>query len=778
MLTLFIILKDPALVTIDYSENEKEDDSIHIVEVKPDEEKIKVPASEYKEQEEKVEVLNLAITKMKKFMRSVDMEKLPDKGCAIFSKIENLTKQQKDEDCKLKKMVAIEVSELQREPLSWKQLETGLNTVAPQSFGKQALKTLTFQKVVTMESLEQLHGSLKTCPTPEVVAEEPKGLKVELMSHQKHALAWLIWRERQKPSGGILADDMGLGKTLTMISLILKSMEIEMNDETNENADPTDIDIRYVGGTLVVCPASLIYQWEAEIKKHLKRGLLSVGVYHGNSKERNAKRLITIIIFLIIVFNFRLSKYNVVLSTYGIVRTDSNKDGLLFSIKWRRIILDEAHQVRNHKSLSAVAVCELMGCSRWALTGTPVHNKELDLYSLLKFLRCSPFDDLVVWKRWIVNKCTGGQDRLNTVISSLMLRRTKEQLAEQKVLTCLPEKEWKLIEVSLEKNETDIYQKVLIFSRTLFAQFLHQRAEKDTAIMPESSNHLPNHEYFKMHQHLLKLNRVQQVNQIDILVLLLRLRQICCHPSLITKMLHEQDDLFDEGIEVQEELNILEQLNKLNIYDKNDGKDVPVGLNAANPTFAEASKHLLNPSNPVFAEDRVSSKMKVALKIIQDSIENNDKIIMVSQWKKVLDLFTICLKKNNIHYLQLDGTIDVHKRMEVIEKINNPHDKVKVLLLSLTAGGVGLNLVGANRLILFDLHWNPQLEIQAQDRIYRVGQSKPVQIFKLMVVDTIEQRIKQLQEKKMDMATGLLTGVKQKGQSSLSLQDLKMLFAM
>ncbi|KAK4882340.1 hypothetical protein RN001_005659 [Aquatica leii] len=618
-----------------------------------------------------------------------------------------------------------------------------------------------------MERLEQLHGSLKSCPTPKTLAEDPRGLKVELMPHQKYALAWLAWREQQKPSGGILADDMGLGKTLTMIALTLKTIESESDSDSNdENEDPTKTSkLKYRGGTLVVCPASLLYQWQSEVDKHVKKGRLTVALFHGANRDTSAKRL---------------SGNDIVITTYSLVMSDINKDRTLFKIKWRRIILDEAHQVRNYKSQTSQAVCELFARSRWALTGTPIQNKELDLYSLLKFLRCSPFDVLPVWKRWVANKSTGGQDRLNTVMSSLLLRRTKEQLEEKKMLNCLPKKTWSLVEVSLEKDEMDVYQKMLIFSRTLFAQYLHQRAEKDTAALSGISTDNPNNEYFKMHQRLMKINRVRPVHSHEILMLLLRLRQICCHPSLITKMLEGEENLEDDEIQGFEEINLLEQLNKLNInQESEDDVESSTDLNAeTQESFAKSSRNLMNPTHPVFAEDRKSSKMKVVLQLINDSIDNNDKIIVVSQWKTVLDLLTIQLKLNRILYYQLDGSVPVNKRMELVKKFNDSNDQVKVLLLSLSAGGVGLNLVGANRLLLFDLHWNPQLEIQAQDRIYRVGQSKPVTIFKLMASNTIEERIKSLQDKKLGIAQEVLSGVKIQDNNKLSLQDLKMLFNM
>lgn len=147
-------------------------------------------------------------------------------------------------------------------------------------------------------------------------------------------------------------------------------------------------------------------------------------------------------------------------------------------INWRRVILDEAHIIRNPKSQLSQAACALVASKRWALTGTPIQNKELDLYSILKFLRCSPFDDIRVWKRWVDNKSAAGHQRLATVMKTLMLRRTKQELMAKGNLESLPSKSIEEVNVKLDPEEQLVYEKILVYSRTLFAQFLAQRAEK------------------------------------------------------------------------------------------------------------------------------------------------------------------------------------------------------------------------------------------------------------------------------------------------------------
>lgn len=283
----------------------------------------------------------------------------------------------------------------------------------------------------------------------------------------------------------------------------------------------------YQGNTLVVCPASLVRQWESEVNTKLSRYKLSVCVHHGANRDTKPKHLRT---------------YDIVVTTYAIVASEKKNGGALFGVKWRRIILDEAHVIRNHKAKMSEAVVDLRGRYRWALTGTPVQNKEMDVYALLKFLRCSPFDDLANWKRWIDNKSAGGQQRLNTVMKSLLLRRTKVQLQENGTLDCLPTKNTSVIEVELDKEEMNVYQKIMVYSRTLFAQFLFQRAERNTDLMYKADGNRPtfmqtkdpNDAYYKMHQKFTKVHHgSRDVKSHQILVLLLRLRQICCHPGLI-----------------------------------------------------------------------------------------------------------------------------------------------------------------------------------------------------------------------------------------------------
>ncbi|GLV31363.1 lodestar [Carabus blaptoides fortunei] len=195
------------------------------------------------------------------------------------------------------------------------------NYDVPRTFGHKGSKTCTTEKDLTMDTLQNLHNSLATCPAENTLVDDPKGLTVKLMPHQKRALAWLIWRESQKPSGGILADDMGLGKTLTMISLIIKTKEMDSGCEPKKTWDGwfrKGINPIIPGGTVVLCPATLLHQWNDEVEKYCTRNLLSVKMHHGPVRECNF---------------VRLAEYDIVITTYQVAMREYDRKGPLFSYK-------------------------------------------------------------------------------------------------------------------------------------------------------------------------------------------------------------------------------------------------------------------------------------------------------------------------------------------------------------------------------------------------------------------------------------------------------------
>ncbi|XP_063860938.1 transcription termination factor 2-like isoform X2 [Scylla paramamosain] len=660
---------------------------------------------------------------------------------------------------------------------------------------------------VTTDAVESLHDALLSCPDVEVTKEDqPACLKVALMDHQCRGLAWLLWRESQLPPGGILADDMGLGKTLTMISLILRHQELvsegiladdfsSLKEEQDSGEEDTGgwitkksggasrFSLVPSSGTLVVCPASLLGQWEGEVKRHVQRGNLRVLVYHGNARDRNVNSL---------------AQFDVVITTYQIVAREAFKfcedkqlkkgkkddvpkvraknQGRLFQIGWNRIILDEAHVVRNHKSKTSQAVCLLRGGRRWALTGTPIQNKELDLFSLVRFLRATPFDEYTCWKHQVANNTAQGRQRMSLLVKVLLLRRTKDQVDLQtgKKIVDLPKKTVVHHELSLTQEEREVYDRIFTYSRSALVEYMKSNEEKEkekAAKWSDASNLAtkpPNKEDEAKYTPTLGGGALVSgnVKAHHLLVLLLRLRQICCHPSLISQMVNEEsvetDELVsDEHSEVDQDL--IAHMSTLNISENESEKESTDVLTTANPVFKDTSK---------------SSKIKCLVDELKQlrSSGSRDKVIVVSQWTSMLEIVGKHLQEAEIRHQYITGKTLVKDRAAIVEDFNlNPRGP-RVMLLSLATGGVGLNLVGANHLFMLDMHWNPQMEAQACDRIYRVGQTKPVTIHRFIVENTVEKKIIELQEKKLQLADGILSGAKHKTSNKLTLEDMKTLF--
>ncbi|CAM4604996.1 unnamed protein product [Leuciscus chuanchicus] len=560
--------------------------------------------------------------------------------------------------------------------------------------GKMTENRLLAVRNATTEVIDHLHNSLESCPTEDTEVQDPKGIKVELLPHQRKALAWLLWRETQKPCGGILADDMGLGKTLTMISLILSQKK--MDEKLEEWISKNDSTIVASQGTLIICPASLVHHWKNEIDKRVKSSRLSVYLYHGPNRQRSSSIL---------------AEHDVVITTYSLVskeipvqKEDADKPSRdsdhvasdlppLLRVAWARVILDEAHNIKNPKVQTSMAVCKLRARSRWAVTGTPIQNNLLDMYSLLKFLRCSPFDEFKLWKSQVDNGSKRGGERLNILTRALLFRRTKDQLdSSGKPLVSLPDRTCEVHRLKLSEDEQAVYDVVFAQSRSTLQNYLKRHEGGNTKKADNSNPFEKVAREFGMSQQdsLSSSQQPQASSTIHILSLLLRLRQCCCHLSLLKKTL-DQTELQGDGVA----LSLEEQLCALSLSEPSDSdpKDT-VSLNGT----------------------RFSSEL------FQDTREST-----------------------------------------------------KVMLVSLCAGGVGINLIGGNHLFLIDMHWNPALEDQACDRIYRVGQCLDVTIHRFVCDGTVEDKISSLQEKKKELAQKVLSGT---GSSftKLSLADLRVIF--
>ncbi|XP_060909492.1 transcription termination factor 2 [Labrus mixtus] len=647
--------------------------------------------------------------------------------------------------------------------------------------GRMTDNRLLAVKNATCEAIDHLHKSLDSCPDAEAEVTDPRGIKVSLLAHQRRALAWLLWREAQNPCGGILADDMGLGKTLTMIALILsKKIKAKEEDEKKEEKKPeswiskTESSVVVSKGTLIICPASLIHHWKREIERHVKTGKLTVYLYHGPNREKSAKVL---------------ADHDVVVTTYSLVSKEipvqkdeaekPSKDAVavtprsapLLRVTWARVILDEAHNIKNPKVQTSMAVCQLRARARWAVTGTPIQNNLLDMYSLLKFLRCAPFDEYKLWKAQVDNGSNRGRERLNILTRTLLLRRTKAQRdTTGKPLVSLPDRTCEVHQLKLSKDEKAVYDVVFAQSRSTLQNYLKRHEGNDLKKGSTSSSNPFDKvaQEFGMSQADPSLSGSQQPQQasstVHILSLLLRLRQSCCHLSLLKKTL-DSTELQGDGIV----LSLEEQLNALSL----SSSPSPSGPDLKDTVALNGTRF---PSR-FFEETSESSKISAIVSELTAIREKSadQKSVIISQWTSMLHIVAVHLKQMGLRYGVIDGTVNPKRRMDLVEEFNTNLEGPQVMLVSLCAGGVGLNLIGGNHLFLIDMHWNPALEDQACDRIYRVGQTKDVTIHRFVCEGTVEEKISTLQEKKKELAQNVLSGTGSTF-TKLSLADLKIIF--
>ncbi|KAG2298377.1 hypothetical protein Bca52824_034849 [Brassica carinata] len=545
---------------------------------------------------------------------------------------------------------------------------------------EDAPTTITDEKRIYQAALQDLNQ-------PKTEKDLPPGvLAVPLMRHQKIALEWMRQKERSFNNcmGGILADDQGLGKTISIIALILLQKLKSQSKPVKKRRS------RRSGGTLVVCPASVVKQWAKELDDKVSlQHKLSVCVYHGSKRPNDP---------------VELAKYDVVVTTYALVTNEVTQNsqanirrrfsGALGRVKWSRVVLDEAQMIKNHKTQVARACSCLRAKRRWCLSGTPIQNEVWDLFSYFKFLRYHPYAEACSFSQRIIipisKNSLRGYKKLQAILRGILLRRTKETLLDGQPILHLPPKTVNLTKAEFSPEESAFYKELEASSQSKFETY----AAAGTVYK----------------------------NYVYILVMLLRLRQACDHPQLVKT----SEESHGEHLAVKE-------------------------------------------------SDFASTKIKAVMETLE-SLGKQVKILVFSQWTGMLDLVEYNFVRNGVTFRRLDGTMSLVARDKAVKEFNND-PSVQVMLLSLKAGNLGLNMVSASHVIILDLWWNPTTEDQAIDRAHRIGQTQAVTVTRISIKDTIEDRILALQEeKRIVVASALGEDPGELSATRLTEQELEYLF--
>lgn len=672
-----------------------------------------------------------------------------------------------------------------------------------------------FSAVATMSSLER-DKAIREMMNQAVAIEEDvdsadtmvEGMAVSLMKHQIQGVRWMKQREAGKYKGGILADDMGLGKTIQALALIVGNrpgsngstidfvvgepasktlkhahMSVKEQDvtsagslidrafdgrasagrvshpESSEKREP--LEIRSTT-TLIVAPVSVIRQWEREVLEktncHLK-----VFVHHGTGKCTNGTQLKKYDIVLT-SFSTAASEYSNVVNSGG----DRTRAPLL-KARWLRVILDEAHNVKNHKTQQALACFELSrrAHARWCLTGTPIQNNPYEMFSLIHFLGVPPFNDYQNFKEKIgeplkaanQNRVNWGMKRLCLVLQTVLLRRTKEAQVDGQPLLTLP---GRVVEIVSEPFDNELER-----------------------------------EFYDSWERQAQANLTRENHHIGKLVLLLRLRQATSHPLLVTKNVESDADAMAITAE-RTTSSVRAHKPEADASSEDELVDLISNMNVGTVKCARC-KGILSQCEVVRAktvcktchqaiEEEVlrktdwnalgSTKIRIMLRILEKIHDsgNEEKTIIFSQFTSFLDLAERYLKEAGYRFARYDGSMRPKDREAALADIRE-NDGTKIILISFKAGSTGLNLTCCSRVILMDLWYNPMLEEQGMDRAHRVGQKRDVYMYKVCIEDTVEQRILALQEKKRELSKAALDGSKlRKGGNSLSKQELLYLF--
>lgn len=452
----------------------------------------------------------------------------------------------------------------------------------------------------------------------------PVKFKKTLRDYQEEGMNWFYFLRKYR-FAGILADDMGLGKTLQALFLM------QLNAQEGKPS-------------LVICPKTLLYNWQMEAKKFLPN--MKTIVVDGHPKER--QEMIE-----------KANENDLIITSYSTLQRDllSYKKQ---KIKFNYCVLDEAQFIKNYRTKNARTVKQVDAEYRLALTGTPLENTVEEIWSIFDFLMPGFLGSHKNFSQKFLKPImkesnAGALKDLRQKTSCFMLRRTKDEVLQE-----LPPKVENVSYCHLDDAQNILYQEILANVKSKIFKTVQEKGFAKS--------------------------------QIHILAGLTKLRQVCNHPALLLK----------------------------------------------NKDYTEFS----------------SAKLDVFNELVDEIISSDKKVLVFSQFTKMLDILKTDLKKRKIKHLYLSG--QTKNRQKLIDEFNAEDSDKSVFLISLKAGGVGLNLTAADNVIIFDPWWNPSVENQAVDRAHRIGQKKSVNVYRLITKGTIEEKIVELQKKKQHLFDNLV----------------------
>ncbi|KAF2450267.1 hypothetical protein P171DRAFT_426694 [Karstenula rhodostoma CBS 690.94] len=631
--------------------------------------------------------------------------------------------------------------------------------------------------------------------------------------------------------GGILADEMGLGKTLSILSLVAdddsrKAAAIFEQKKPVVNPNVAVHPIINSRGTLLVCPLSTMYNWKEQLERHFPagRGLKWIN-YHGKSRSLYSPQ--------------ELADHDLVITTYNMIAADYvDKSVPLPRVNWFRIVLDEAHAIRNINTKQSLAACTLPGQRRWAVTGTPVQNRLDDLGALFRFIKLHPFENTSGFNQWIMSPFKNADPdvvpRLQLLVSSVTIRRVKDKVLEIE----LPSRTDQVVRLKFSHDEQKLHdwfeqdsaRKVQAVTSgdkmggKSYARIL--TAITNLRLICAHGRDLLNEEALKLTDGMTYDNPMEiadddnvdaaTINRHQAYDMLELFRQMdndeCAYPDCRTKLASQDADEYEEDdtkadiagcmtscyhmVCAKHTRALRQELQKttqegLCSCPFCDARITPILFELRKSDYSaymqeqERLKRDPKLSKKIGAYNGPSSKTKALLEDLAEHrvwteanpTEPPIKSVVFSTWTTHLDLIEIALSRNNHKYVRLDGRMPREARNRSLEAFDKD-DSVTIILVSIGAGGLGLNLTKANNAFVMEPQFNPAAEAQAVDRVHRLGQTRPVTIKRFIMEGSFEEKMLDLQRKKKDLANLAMAREKSTKEQAAKqrLEDLRSLF--